>query len=323
MNSNRIKYREFCEKNSTIPIFSKDWWLDAVCGIDNWDVVIVEKNGRIAATLPFYKIKIKGIPHIKMPKLTQTLGPHIIYPDNQKYVSRLTYEKKIMTELIQRLPDFGYFDQNFHYSITNWLPFYWNGFTQFTRYTYVLEDLGDIQKIFSNFGSNIKTDIRKAEKAVRVEEEDDYETFYSLVVSTFNKQNNEVPYSIDLLKSINDACIKENCRKIFIARDNKKQMHAGVYIVWDKTSAYYLIGGRNTKIKNSGATSLLLWHAIQFAAKVTKKFDFEGSIVEPIERFFRAFGATQKPYFNISKVKSKKLRLKKGLGIIYKALNEK
>lgn len=37
MNSPEEKalYDKFCEKNY-IPIFSKPWWLDAVCGKDNW-----------------------------------------------------------------------------------------------------------------------------------------------------------------------------------------------------------------------------------------------------------------------------------------------
>lgn len=33
------KYRALCEKEQAIQIFSRDWWLDATAGIDNWDVV--------------------------------------------------------------------------------------------------------------------------------------------------------------------------------------------------------------------------------------------------------------------------------------------
>jgi phosphatidate phosphatase APP1 len=34
-------------------------------------------------------------------------------------------------------------------------------------------------------------------------------------------------------------------------------------------------------------------------------FDFEGSMIEPIERFFRGFGAVQTPYFHVSRSSSK------------------
>ncbi|KZZ15518.1 hypothetical protein A3751_17170 [Oleiphilus sp. HI0080] len=56
-----------------------------------------------------------------------------------------------------------------------------------------------------------------------------------------------------------------------------------------------------------------MWEAIKFASTVTKRFDFEGSMIEPIERFFRGFGAMQKPYFQISHTPNRWLRLAKAL----------
>lgn len=50
--------------------------------------------------------------------------------------------------------------------------------------------------------------------------------------------------------------------------------------------------------------SFLTWEAIKFSSGVTKTFDFEGSMIESVERFFRAFGAKQKPYFQVSKINS-------------------
>ena len=55
--------------------------------------------------------------------------------------------------------------------------------------------------------------------------------------------------------------------------------------------------------------SLCMWEAIKFASTVTKKFDFEGSMIESVERFFRAFGAVQKPYIHITKTPSTVLRI--------------
>ena len=53
--------------------------------------------------------------------------------------------------------------------------------------------------------------------------------------------------------------------------------------------------------------------AIEDAAKNGRGFDFEGSMVEPIERFCRAFGARQTPYFTISKGRSPVIRGYRGL----------
>ncbi|MBE7441610.1 MAG: hypothetical protein HS119_04060 [Flavobacteriales bacterium] len=55
--------------------------------------------------------------------------------------------------------------------------------------------------------------------------------------------------------------------------------------------------------------SLLLWEAIKRSKNKTKSFNFEGSMIESIERYFRAFGGKQTPYFEITKRTSKVLKL--------------
>ena len=118
--TNKEKYREFCKTEKNIPIFSKDWWLDSV-GPENkyWDVILIEKGGQIVASMPYIVGRKHNFKTIEMPKLTQNLGPYIKYPENQKYETKLSYEKEIMTEIIEKIPDVAYFSQNFNYRITN------------------------------------------------------------------------------------------------------------------------------------------------------------------------------------------------------------
>jgi hypothetical protein len=39
------------------------------------------------------------------------------------------------------------------------------------------------------------------------------------------------------------------------------------------------------------------------ARAVTDVFDFEGSMLRPVERFFRAFGSRQTPYLRVSRAR--------------------
>ena len=305
--TNKEKYHELCSTEPTIPIFSKDWWLDTVCGEDNWDVVLLEKGGQIVASWPYYLKKKYGCTIISMPKLTQTMGIWIRYPAGQKYATKLGYEKDVFNEMIAQLPNVDHFSQNFHYSVTNWLPFYWQGFQQTTRYTYVIEDLTDLDNVYSNFQSNIKTDIKKAQKSIRCNSDHDIHKFYNINRMTFQRQNMQIPYEAEFLYHLHDKCYANNCQKIFYAYDEHDRIHAAIYLVWDEQSAYYLMGGGHPELRSSGATSLIMWEAIQHAATVTKRFDFEGSMIEPIERFFRAFGAVQTPYNSINR-STKKIR---------------
>lgn len=309
MNKKSI-YRTLCSLEPTIPIFSKDWWLDAVCGED-WNVCLVEKGGKIVAAMPYhYRTNRFGKKVIAQPQETQTLGPWL-RSSNAKNANRLGQEKDFMTDLIDQLPEFSQFHQSWNHANTNWLPFYWRGFEQTTRYTYRLPELSDLDQVWSGFRDNIRTDIRKATDrfGLIVRSDLSIDDFLSLNAKTFERQGKTLPYTESFIKQLDVACVDHDARAIFIAIDSEGRHHAGVYIVWDKESAYYLMGGGDPELRSSGASSLCMWAAIQHASKVTKSFDFEGSMIEPVERFFRAFGAIQTPYHSISKTPSRLIKV--------------
>jgi len=307
------RYRKLSVAESSIPIFSRDWWLDAVCG-DEWNVCLVEKGDQVVASMPFHYRKRYGLTVLSHPPLTQTLGPWL-KESKAKYSKRLGQEKDLMNALIDQLPDFARFSQNWHHAVTNWLPFYWRGYHQTTRYTYRLPDLSDLEAIWHGFRENIRTDIRKAKSRfdLRVRTDLSIDEFLELNVQVFERQGMQTPYAKSFVRRLDTACEEHHARKIFIAEDEKGQRHAGVYIIWDENSAYYLMGGGDPSLRTSGATSLCMWEAIQFAATVTKSFDFEGSMIEPVERYFRAFGAIQTPYFSITKTPSRLIRIRNNL----------
>lgn len=308
--SNKDKYRRFCENNVDVSIFSLDWWLDAVSQNDNWDVLIVEKNGLILGTLPYLIRKKYGMTFIIMPPLTQTLGPWIRPSKAKRDVEREAEEIAIMKELIEQIPQHSYFHQNFHYSITNHLPFYWKGFQQATRYTYVIENLEDLQSIWNDMRTNVKGHINAAQRRFNLEVKSDLsiDDFLNINELSFKRQGRSLPYSRDIVRRIDDACQKHNCRKMFFARDTKGRIHSAVYLIWTPISAYNLMSGSDPDLRNSGANSLCIWEAIKFASTVSKSFDFEGSMIESIGHFFRAFGAKRMQYLQITKTNSALLR---------------
>ena len=299
-------YHIFCESEPTLPIFSQSWWLDAVAGENNWDICLVEKNDEVLATMPYVIKKRQGFKLLTTPLLTQTLGPWI-KPSSANYSKALGQEKDLMQLLISQLPLYDHFQQNWHHTCTNWLPFYWKGFSATTRYTYQVRNISSKPVELNLFQENIRKDIRKASNRfkLRIKENPTISDFIALNKKTFQRQEKELPYSEDFLIQLDAACEKNNARKIFIAEDEDGNQHAGVYIVWNSYCAYYLMGGGDPELRNSGATSLCMYEGIKFAATVTDTFDFEGSMIEPIERFFRGFGAIQTPYLCVSHTPSK------------------
>jgi len=294
-------------KSAPGTIFAQPWWLDAVAP-GAWDEVVVENAGVVLARLPYVARRRRGFNSLVMPPLTQHLGPWL-HSAGGKNLNRLADEKRLMTALIDGLPTFDEFEQNFHHSVSNWLPFRWRGFEQTTRYTYVLEQLADLDAVWRGLRENIRREVRKATKTVVARDSSSVDAFLDLNEKTFIRQGLRLPYGRDLVSRLDQACAEQGCRRILLAEDAQGQLHAGVYIIWDTQAAYYLMGGADPDLRGSGATSLLLWEAIQFAATVTQTFDFEGSMIEAVERFFRAFGASQRPYFQVSKITSPLLKM--------------
>jgi hypothetical protein len=308
--TNKQKYIEFCKKEKDIPIFSQYWWLDSVCGKDNWDVAIVEKGGEIWATMPYYIKKKFGFTLITMPPLTQTLGPYIKYPKNQKYYKKLSWEKELMNSLIDQLPKFDYFYQQWHYSLTNWLPFYWRGFRQTTRYTYIIENFA-VKELEKNFETDIRRRIKKATNlGIKIIESNNLEEFYRLNKMTFERQKIKIPYRLDFIKHLYKNLKDFNLVKINFAK-YENEMIAANFLVYDNNSVYYLMGGIDFTKKSLGAMDLLQYESIKFALNNKKIFNFEGSMIKSIEKYFRGFGSVQKPYFAVYKFNSKILKFAK------------
>ena len=305
------KYRRLCEMESSIPIYSRDWWLDAVAP-DAWNVVTVEKNDEITAALPYVLAQKHGFTRIGMPPLTQKLGPWLKYPPGQKYSKKLDYEKKTFNELIKKMPKVDAFNQNFDYTIVNWLPFYWQGFSQNIRYTYVFDDLSDMSKIEKGFAHAKRQNIKKAmDSGLTVKFDLSAEDFYKHHQMTLAKQNlydKSVSYSWELFKRIYDACYTHNAGRTIYAEDKEGHIHAALFVIWDESSAYDLISTIDPDYRKYSAATLLVWDMIKFVADRTQRFDFEGRMIEGVENSFRKFGAKQYPYFNIHKTYNKRLK---------------
>ena len=280
--TDKEKYRQYCKDNS-VALYQNDWWLDATCGEKNWDAV---------GTFAFPFKKKYGLKLIQLPMLTLGLGP----------VTPFGFEPQ---SGIEQLPPFDLFDLNF-LPATN--PD-WKGFKQSKKHTYRIHDLSNIEKVFSNFNSSTRQQIRKAEKNITVSESQDVEALYKMVSLTFKRQSKKIPYSFAYVKSINEACAKRNCRKILLAKDSEGNIHSACFIAWDKNTTFYIMGGADPKYKSSASYSLLMYSAIKEASKHSKEFDFCGSSIPSIERFFKGFGSEQVTYFQMKKVNSKALKL--------------
>ena len=280
-------------------LFHQPFWLNTVHG-DNWDVALVVEDNKLVASMPYCYNQIKDGINITMPLFTLFLGPYIVNDKVERNVSKINYEMNILANLLKQLPAFKRFGQSWRYNYQNWLPFYWNGFKQTSRYTYVIEDTGSIEGIWNSFRTEARTEIRRGEKIFKITENRTNREFYELVCKTWSRQNILPPASFDFYDKLINVLKQNNAGKVYFAEYDNKPIST-LLVAWDKLSMYSLVDGTDTDSKYNGAQSYIFWNAIKFASETNKQFDFDGSMVPSIEKYLRKFGGTQRTYFAISK----------------------
>ena len=280
-------------------VFEQPWWLETVAP-GKWGEAVVKENDKIIARLPYVFENCK----IKNPKYTQTLG---IWMDDslknfQKGNSQLHKQKEVIAELLAQLPKNRGIDITFDSSLKYILPFRWHSFNIEPTFSYRINNLQDITEVQNNISKSVAQIIRTASRKVVVDSNSsDFEGLIELQNMTFRRQNRNNPIDNDLTLKVMKTAVEHNNGRLMISRDENGNLHSGLFLLYDENVCYYLIGGQNPEFKNSGSQNLLLLEGIKFAASVSKSFDFEGSMVEGIENFFRQFGGEQVINYHVSK----------------------
>jgi len=309
---NKRKYIEFSTQQA-LPLHMQPWWLDAVCGAAHWEVALsFDGEQKINGALPYFLTTSHGLSSIRMPAFTDYAGIWLQLPNapDIKQERRYDIEIRIISTLCGQLPTVVFYDQSFYPDFENWLPFYWQGFRQTTRYTYVLDGKLAPDAVYEAFRSSLKKDLRKAERTVRAVVSDDAEAFYQIYQTSFSRQNLPTSHGLEAFLQMNAAAKAQNCRRIYLAQDAENAaLHAGLYVVWDAQTAYFLLSGADANLRSSGALFLLQWQAIQDFLAMGLGIDFCGSVLPNVENAMRAFGAVRVPHFRIYKARNRFWRL--------------
>lgn len=297
------KYKLFCQQ-TYVPIFSKPWWLDAICGPDNWGVWLYEKGENILAALPYYTERRDKYWYITKALLTQNNGLIIYYPPEQKICKRQEYEEEIIKAAVKFIVSLNMdvYEQQYHYEFSNFLPFFWEDFAVIPRVTYVIEDTSDMQRIIDNFSSNYKNKIRKGERNIACFRSVPWDIFYEEHEKIFKRQGLQCPFTFKQWQKLWEVCAEENAGDIIAACSGDGTILSLAFLAKDEKSEYLLLGGNIPEHASMQTYTALVKKCIQIASERGLKFDFEGSMIQRINHSFREYGGTPKLYYRIRKV---------------------
>ena len=304
--NNKVIYRSLCEKHKEIPLFMRAWWLDAASK-ENWDVIFSKNGDEIVGFFIFSYQEKLGKKIVTNHPLTQYAGPYVFYPEGLNKSEIYSFENKVYTSLIEQLEakNFDFIEINCHRSFTNWQQFFWSGYKQTTKYTYILENISDRESLlkdmsYSQRGKRIKKDTGKYHFSLELSAED----FYDFYNANLKEQDKTIFYSKEYFLRLYNAAKDRNQGQIIGIYNTDNELLAALWTVWDSEFAYNMIMTSDKNKKCSEGTTLLIWETLDFLKDKTKNYDFEGSMIKGVALRNQSYGAAAVPYHSISKSNS-------------------
>ena len=295
----REAYDDFVVASPQGSLFCASWWLEAVAP-GRWRTNAVEEDGAIVAAWPTVVVPTRWGPVHGSAPVTPFLGP--LFAPRESAHRRRSAEIEGVERLLAAIGDFAHLDARCNPGFDYWTPLAWHGFEQTTHYTWRLPDLGDLEAVWTGLRENVRREIRKARKRGVAVSEAAVGDFLRLRTRTARRRGDAAdPATIE---RVDEAAAARGARTVLVARDPEGRDHAAAFLVHDERWTYYLLGASEPELRTSGAASLVMWDAIERAAARGTGFDFEGSMLRDVERFFRAFGGVPTPYSVVRKTPS-------------------
>jgi len=286
------EYRAYCQNTPDLPVFLKDWWMDAVCTGKRWELI---------ADMPCLIRERAGLRYIVMPQQTQIGG----YWSSNQGLEVEKVAKSIAEALKQQ--HLGYYYQ--HFPLGSPIPekLAKLGFTIRKHTTYRIEDTSNPEAIEHRFSENKRRQIRKAANLQLVSLEP--QQFYAFHKDCLTKQGKQIAYSETFFHALNAACAAHNARQILALQDSAGELHAAVYLVFDKQTCYFLIPCYAPQHGSSGAGARIVAEAVRFASGHGLAFDFEGSMIPGVANHYAQFGSTPAYFYEVERIYNPLFRL--------------
>lgn len=215
-----------------------------------------------------------------------------------KPTSQVSRQRRAATALMPALRSMRGFDYSFSPGFVDWLPFHWSGYAQETRYSYRIAAgrAGDWRE---HADSRLRNDLQRATRAgLSFECEVPLADLIELAARTYRRQGAAPPFREAKLEAALRHVIAAGFGSTACIRSPDGKVMAVALTLQDRRAAFLTITGYADDAK-PGATSLLIAGLIERALAEGVDFDFEGSMIQPIEAYYRGFGGALTPYFRI------------------------
>lgn len=182
------------------------------------------------------------------------------------------------------------------------LPFIWNDFKVGIRYTYYLDLSLKEEELIQNMSSQRRKNIRDAEKLdLKVKEISDPKLIFSKANETLSSKS--AKFNEEIVRQLAELACTENLVTIGIYEKDNLVALSSCLIT--PSEAIYLFGWNTNEQGQSFIGTYALWNCILACKSRSSSFNFAGSQIPSIEKYFRGFGGTLTPLISVISDKRK------------------
>ena len=258
----------------TPTIFHEPWWLDIVSG-GRWREARIERDGRLLARMPYIESRNRlGFTMLRPPPLCHALGPAFAADVPADPSARSLRRFTLTAELIAQLPAASHSWFRLHRGLTDSIAFDGAGFASAVDFTTEIAAAAP-ETIWRGMRDKTRNVIRRAEQALTVTRHTDprgFVAFYEANLRARGKRNHR---PARMLENLIAAALTRGTGRLLLAHDRHGDPAAGIFTVWNGEQEHYLLSTRNARAGNGGI-ALLMWQAIQSAARAGRTFDTDG-----------------------------------------------
>lgn len=289
-------WNEFIARSPQAAPYGCTWYLDVVW--PGWGAIVVTEKGAMLAAMPIKVSKKYGIHYVFNPPFCQYVGIFFGEMDKLNNTLEFALKKRLVSAIVERIPrHVRVFNVKFAPEFDYPLPLHWAGFELQTRYSYWLDNQPDKAAIFQNFAESTRKYVNKAtRKGLKTRQVENIDGIIRL-----SKQQNNFQFDEKLLKRLWEALRKHATATAMEVVDDNGQLHAGILYCQFQHKIIHLFGAFQPESGKLGVMPLAFWKSIEMAGPEVRVIDFEGSMLESIENFFRNFGTKPVPYLQIKK----------------------
>ena len=274
-------------------VFHEEWWLNATTN-GRFSVAEVKAGDKTVGRLPYLVRSRFGLKGIWTPPITYFLGPGIDEGDgspNTRFLKRM----EITRELIAKLPKSSWECIRCHAGTKDVIAFQEQRFRTYAQFTHEIQP-APADLLWQQMRNKTRNVIRRAKEQVSIEQLLDPEEFIRAHKSNLAAEGESDSLDMDACRRVLSAALARRQGRILAARNSKGDIIAANFCAWDNTTAFYVLSTRSSDAGN-GATSLLIWEAIQHAVARGLIFDFAGLGTRGSVLLYAGFGASVSPRF--------------------------